>query len=165
MPRDSGEFSIDALCAEAARRLARLHLLDGQGDQRVAPAPDARTVRYYATLGLVDAPARAGRQARYGERQLRQLIAIKALQTEGLPLEAVRQAVHGRSDRELDAIGAAAGARSPTRKPPRASVMRWRELDVEPGLKVCALPGWSPTRATDEHLRTALERLTRAPKS
>ena len=43
--------------------------------------PDARTIRYYATLGLIDRPeAFRGRTALYGARHLSQLVAIKRLQ-------------------------------------------------------------------------------------
>jgi len=60
-------------------------------DERVAAQLDARTVRYYQTLGLVSRPERYdGRRARYGYGHLLQLVALKALQAQGLSLEQIR---------------------------------------------------------------------------
>jgi DNA-binding transcriptional MerR regulator len=81
--------------------LRRAGLLRLQGDGRVSAAPDARTVRYYATLGLIDRPEFEGRVARYGKKQLLQLVAIKALQTDGLGLSNIQSRLYGRSEREL----------------------------------------------------------------
>lgn len=75
---------------------------------RVRAVPDGRTIRYYATLGLVDRPQLAGRTALYGPRHLRQLVAIKRLQGEGLSLEAIQHRLAG-----LDARALAQVARVP----------------------------------------------------
>ena len=42
-------------------------------NDRVRELPDRRTVRYYATLGLLDRPTIQGRTAFYGRRHLLQL--------------------------------------------------------------------------------------------
>lgn len=68
---------------------------------RVRAVPDRRTIRYYTTLGLVDRPELAGRTALYGPRHLRQLVAIKRLQGDGLSLEDVQQRLGGLDDRAL----------------------------------------------------------------
>lgn len=65
------------------------------GSARVRAVPDARTIRYYGTLGLVDRPALQGRTALYGERHLLQLVAIKRLQAEGLALTQVQERLSG----------------------------------------------------------------------
>jgi DNA-binding transcriptional MerR regulator len=58
---------------------------------QVSAVPDARSIRYYATLGLVDKPAEMrGRTAYYGRRHLLQLVAIKRLQAKGLKLAEVQ---------------------------------------------------------------------------
>ena len=50
---------------------------------RVRAVPDARTIRYYTTLGLIDRAAEMrGRTALYGERHLLQLVAIKRMQAD-----------------------------------------------------------------------------------
>lgn len=88
------------------------------GSARVRAVPDARTIRYYATLGLVDRPALQGRTALYGERHLLQLVAIKRLQAEeGLTLSQVQERLAGLPGRRLrelarvpEAVDADAGA-------------------------------------------------------
>src|SRR5438552_3672254 len=108
--RRSASWTLEELSNEVARRLAELGLLEAQADGRVSAVPDARTVRYYTTLGVLDRPAIAGRQARYGRRHLLQLLAIKALQGASLPLGEIQARLYGRSEAELEATIAAAGA-------------------------------------------------------
>src|SRR4051812_17369597 len=59
-----------------------------------------RTIRYYRTLGLVDAPEGGG----YGEKHLLQLTAIRLLQAQGLALRRIRELLYGRSLKELQEI-------------------------------------------------------------
>ena len=61
----------------------------------------SRTVRLYATQGLVDRPGRDGRSAVYGRRQLLQLVLIRALARRGLSLAAIAP-LSGLSDAELE---------------------------------------------------------------
>ena len=56
-----------------------------------------RSIRYYRTLGLLDAPEGGG----YGEKHLLQIIAIRLLQAQGLPLRRIRELLYGRSLEEL----------------------------------------------------------------
>ena len=48
-----------------------------------------RTIRLYATEGLIDRPGRDGRHAVYGQRQLQQLLLIRSLAQRGLSLAAI----------------------------------------------------------------------------
>lgn len=74
----------------------------GQESARVRSVPDARTIRYYTTLGLLDKPAEMrGRTAYYGRRHVLQLVAIKRLQSQGRSLVEVQQALAGADDRSL----------------------------------------------------------------
>ncbi len=59
-----------------------------------------RNIRYYRTLGLVDAPDGGG----YGEKHLLQLTAVRILQAQGLPLRRIRELLFGRSLPELREI-------------------------------------------------------------
>jgi len=61
-----------------------------------------RNIRYYRTLGLVGAPDSGGR----GYRRLHrlQLIAIRLLQAQGLPLNRIRDLLYGRTLAELQEI-------------------------------------------------------------
>lgn len=54
-----------------------------------------RTVRYYVQIGLVDRPDGETRAARYGARQLEQLLQIRKWTAAGLSLERIRELLHG----------------------------------------------------------------------
>src|SRR5438067_9408892 len=130
---------LEDLSERVARELGERGLLGAAADGRVSDAPDARTVRYYTTLGLLDRPRIENRQARYGERHLLQLLAIKALQAFDLPLAEIQRRLYARSDGELtqlvDALSAEAGERAQqTASAPPALVLR--EVVLEPGLRL-----------------------------
>lgn len=67
--------------------------VSGQAGESVSE----RSIRYYRTLGLVDAPEGGG----YGEKHLLQIIAIRLLQAQGMPLRRIRELLYGRSLEEL----------------------------------------------------------------
>lgn len=111
---DSLDVDLAGLSAAAEPWVAQLDVQD----LRVQPLPDARTIRFYQTAGLLDRPVRYdGRVARYGVRHLLQLVAIRALQAQGLSLSQVQSAFAGITDGELqqivaNAIGAKRFARA-----------------------------------------------------
>jgi hypothetical protein len=69
---------VNAWCAE--------HGIEPASGQ-VGELVSERNVRYYRTLGLVDAPV----DGRYTEKHLLQLSAIRLLQAQGLPLRRIRE--------------------------------------------------------------------------
>ncbi len=74
------------------------------GDERVTGSPDARTVRYYQSLGLVDRPLRqGGREVVYGYRHLLQAVAVKLLQGQGCSLAQARRALAALPTEALEA--------------------------------------------------------------
>jgi DNA-binding transcriptional MerR regulator len=90
----------------------------GQPSGRVRAVPDRRAIRWYTTIGLIDRPvAHRGRTALYGPRHLLQLVAVKRLQAEGLPLVAIQQELAGATDSQLARVArlpAGAGATAPS---------------------------------------------------
>ena len=86
------EFHLDDLVSMASGFISRVTTPPVDG--RVAPYPDARTVRYYQTAGILKKPLRyEGRNAIYGYHHLLQLIAIKLLQRQGLSLAQIQTAL------------------------------------------------------------------------
>lgn len=94
------------------------HTLDTLADQvnawcdehRVRPANGqasteltVRTLRYYRTVNLLDAPTSGGGQG-YGARHFLQACVVRVLQAQGLPLSRIQSLTFGRSDAELQAI-------------------------------------------------------------
>lgn len=69
---------------------------EGQTSGRVRDVPDARTIRYYTSLGILDRPLEMrGRTAYYGRRHLLQIVAIKRLQAHGMSLVDIQKNVTG----------------------------------------------------------------------
>jgi DNA-binding transcriptional MerR regulator len=68
----------------------------------------ARTLQYYRSVGLLDAPE-SGAGRGYGRRHLLQLKAIRILQAQGLPQSRIQQLLFGRSDKELEQIAESLG--------------------------------------------------------
>lgn len=72
---------------------------NGQAADRLSE----RNVRFYRTTGLLDAPMTADGRG-YGEMHRLQLVAIRLLQAQGLPLRRIRELLHGRSLEDLREI-------------------------------------------------------------
>ena len=105
-------MTLQELTRQVERALTRDY--PGQDNGQVREVPDARTIRYYTTLGLVDRPASfSGRTALYGRRHLLQIVAIKRLQTEGLRLAEVQERLLGLPDAALARIARVAPASGP----------------------------------------------------
>jgi DNA-binding transcriptional MerR regulator len=96
-------WTLDELCARVSLALAVDYT--GQASGRVRDVPDLRTIRYYSTLGLLDRPAEMrGRTALYCLRHLRQLVAVKRLQTHGLSLAEIQSRLLGVSETALQEL-------------------------------------------------------------
>ena len=151
---------LDELSARVARELGGRGLLGAAPDARVSAAPDARTVRYYTTLGLLDRPRIEGRQAHYGDRHVLQLLAIKALQAFELPLAQIQQRLYGRSDAELKALVESLAAQTRAEAKPAVAIaaVRLREVALEPGVRLIVEEGWRPRdpAALEGNIRAAL---------
>jgi len=152
-------FSLEQLSSEVAEQLARRGLLGAAPDARVSAAPDARTVRYYSTLGLLDRPRIENRQARYGQRHVWQLLAIKALQSLDLPLAQIQQTLYARSDTELRQL--VDTLPKPDKTAPPLPALMLREIVLEPGLRLVAEEGFAPRdeAALEERIRAAVRAL------
>jgi DNA-binding transcriptional MerR regulator len=123
-------YTITELAGASAAALDALGIAARNG--RVRDRPDARTIRYYAALGLVDRPAEMnGRTAIYGDRHLLQVLAVKTLQARGATLADVQRTLVGASEPELRAAvgpGLPGVLAAVTRQPPAARPDRsfWR---------------------------------------
>jgi len=101
-------WRLDELAAQAAHVLSALALAQSSG--RVREVPDRRTIRYYATLGLLSRPlGHRGRAALYGWEHLVQLVAIKRLQIKGLSLSDIQEELVGAPLAQVEALAAIPG--------------------------------------------------------
>ncbi|THF71461.1 MerR family transcriptional regulator [Deinococcus sp. Arct2-2] len=93
---------IEQLVYEANRRL--VYLLPEDRSGRPKDEVNARLVRHYTTLGLLSAPRREGREARYTRRHLLELLALRRLMADGLGGKVLMSALESRSEEELAAL-------------------------------------------------------------
>jgi hypothetical protein len=93
-------WTLDQLVARVAEALAADGVRAPNG--RIREGPDARALRWYATIGLLDRPAGfRGRTAVYGPRHLLQAVAVKRRQAEGMALAQIQAELSGATDATL----------------------------------------------------------------
>lgn len=91
------------LTEQAARILSVRPPMQERGT--VSEVPDERTIRYYLAEGLLSAAEeKQGTASVFGYIHLLQLLVVKKLQAEHLPIRKIRELVHGRSARELERL-------------------------------------------------------------
>lgn len=128
------ELTITELAEAVQQRLEQAGLMSQQ-DRRVSALPDPRTIRYYTTLGLLSPPRIQSRQARYAQRHVLQLAAIKALQIQSLSLAAIQARLLGRSPAELEQLLQAIAAQNQPKTPDWQPVP-WLEVTLLPGVRL-----------------------------
>jgi DNA-binding transcriptional MerR regulator len=161
--------------------VAELQLEQERGT--VTSVPDERTIRYYLAEGLIQTPEeRQGTASVFNYLNLLQLLTVKKLQAEHLPIRKIRELVAGKSEQELETL---LGVRGPSGKkteakrylesllapPPSAPPTQaaapppqqlhasasWQRVEIEPGLELHIRSDYSPP-ATTGKTRSLLER-------
>jgi len=139
---------------------------------RVTDLPTERTLRYYIAQGLVDRPTgRKGTSSLYGYRHLLQVLAVKYLQSQYLPLKKIQGLLRGRSNRELERLlpdskshrasmdtvldggDSSKAPEAPVRRrapSPGMSGERWRRVKVRSGLELHLREDLAPPRNPGE---------------
>ncbi|MCA9795108.1 MAG: MerR family transcriptional regulator [Candidatus Eremiobacteraeota bacterium] len=164
-PEEGASWSLGELSQITQEELERRKIPNPGG--RVSQVPSARTIRYYTSLGLVDRPlGYDGGVAQYGHRHLMQLLAIKVLQAEYLPLPEIHKHLHGRTIEELGEIVDSATRDEEIPREPAARVESWLTIAALPGLRLMvedrqALLEWVRNHSDEE----AVEKLNRALKA
>lgn len=160
------EFDLEALC-EASKVLLLKSGIE-PGDERVSAYPDARTVRYYQSLGLLEKPLRyEGRKAVYNYDHLLRVVAVKLLQAEGQSLAQVQRVVPRITREQLEEAVSEALALPPravpVSLPPPSSLSPQRtgrsllSWELRPGLIVTIDPQLVPNSdAVLDSIRSAL---------
>lgn len=117
--------------AELAQEAARILAESGTAQQArgtVTELPDERTVRYYLTEGLV-APAeeKQGTASVFGYVHLLQLLVVKKLQSERLPIRMIRELVGSSSERKLERLLGSEQDRRATKAGDKNDALRYLE--------------------------------------
>ncbi len=154
---EDGPWSLNELALLTQQELKKRKIPNPGG--RVSQVPSARTIRYYTSLGLVDRPlGYSGGNAQYGPRHLLQLLAIKVLQSEYLPLPEIHKHLYGRSEEELRKIVESASYKSHKQKPtPHQEhiIQSWLTIQAAPGLRMIvedreALLEWEKSQSEEQ---------------
>jgi DNA-binding transcriptional MerR regulator len=132
--------------AQAGERiLSELELEQERGT--VTTVPDERTIRYYLAEGLIETPEeKQGTASVFGYLNLLQLVAVKKLQAEHLPIRKIRELVAGKSEQELEAL---VGIGGPSGKKSRESeAKRYLESLLAPSMGSSQVSGISKPNET-----------------
>jgi len=101
--RSQKYIGVVELARQAARILAEIGTTQDRGT--VSEMPDERTLRYYLAEGLLSPAAeKQGTASVFGYVHLLQLLVVKKLQSEHLPIRKIKELVDGRTERELERL-------------------------------------------------------------
>jgi DNA-binding transcriptional MerR regulator len=114
-----------------------------------AAGVNARTIRYYIQLELIDPPVGQTRAARYTWQHLRRLLEVKRLTEQGFSLERVREVLHAPAPPSHTA---------PSPRPGEVSVRS--HIYLAPGLELVIEPGRA--QLSSEQLRKVARDLVAA---
>lgn len=123
-------FQIEEL-ADAVNGWCQEHEITPASGQ-AGEAVTERSIRYYRTIGILDAPVSGGGGG-FGEKHFLQLVAARILQSQGVPLRRIREMLFGRSLEELRRIqsrGAAEARNHPKVRFTAASDELWRTIPL-----------------------------------
>ena len=120
------------LADEAARLVSQI--VPRQERQSVSLVPDERTVRYYSAEGLLAPPeGKQGLNAVYGYQHLLQLLVIKRLQADHLPIRQIKQLVEGKQEVELEQLlDVNESSRARARRAPKNAATEYLESLLTP---------------------------------
>lgn len=130
--------------------LAEMGLEQARGT--VTSVPDERTIRYYMAEGLVQTPEeKQGTASVFGYVNLLQLLTVKKLQADHLPIRKIRELVAGKSEQELETL---LGIGSTAKKSRETEAKRYLESLLTPTPVPEAAPpklaGVAPPPQTDQ---------------
>ena len=112
--RQAKYVGVAELADEAAKVLFEIGTAQERGT--VSEVPDERTIRYYLSEGLLSpAEEKQGTASVFGYRHLLQLLVVKKLQSEHLPIRKIKELVDGRVERDLERLLGASEGGSTTR--------------------------------------------------
>lgn len=159
-----GPFSLEELSLRINAWCAEHEIVPANG--QAGEAVTERTVRYYRTLGLIDPPDGGD----YGEKHLLQLIALRLLQAQGLPLRRIRDLLFGRSLEELREVrrrGLQDNNRTSAafRVPQPAGDELWRAIPLDENFLLLSRRGTPLTSVQRDAVLRALRSEAAAPQT
>ena len=150
------EYSLEEL-AQSVQQWCRDHNLQPANGQ-VAEAVSERTIRYYRTLGLLDAAPGAYLRS-FTEKHRLQLLAIRIYQSQGFPLRRIHEQLYGKGEVELREFVGKAGHQLEEVPPPFEAVAlteRWGVVSLTDDLLIVSRQGHSLPASVIRRLQAAL---------
>ncbi len=99
---ENEHLELDVLLSQAIRFIPLF--VTKQVRYKVTDIPTKRTIQYYVHKGLISKPGRRGRRIAFSYRHLLQVLAVKKLQNDYLPLRKIAEIMGSSSERELENI-------------------------------------------------------------
>jgi DNA-binding transcriptional MerR regulator len=96
------ELRLDELVDHSTRLIPMF--VGKQMRYKVSDLPDRRTIRYYVQKGLIDRPVRVGRNAVFSYRHLLQVLVVKRLQSDYIPLRRIEEITRTSSEQQLERL-------------------------------------------------------------
>lgn len=101
--RGEASFSMNRIIEILREQIPQI--VPAQTKYRVTEIPTERTIRFYTANGIVDKPLeRDGAKNLYGYRHLLQIIAIKYLQSQYIPLVKIRSLLENADNRQIELL-------------------------------------------------------------
>ena len=132
-------MTIDQLLAESIQMLEQLGV-EQDPQSRVSAWPDLRSFRMYRTQKLIDDPnTKVGVSGVYGRKHVLQLVALKAMQAQRLPLREIRTRLAGMDESALAKWLSGSTAPLPRTKTktvsttPAQKIERWIQVPLAEG--------------------------------
>jgi len=121
--------------------------LESLPDRRAAALPDARAIRYYTSLGLLEPPLIRERKAHYHRGHQEQVLLLKLLQAQGQSLQQIQQQYYGLAPSERRALLQNLSAAQMAQTQQQASLpvaLHWQEYPLAPGLRLQLTADYDP---------------------
>ena len=145
--------------------LAEMGLEQARGT--VTSVPDERTIRYYMAEGLIQTPGeKQGTASLFSYLNLLQLLTVKKLQAEHLPIRKIRELVAGKSEQELEMLLGVGGAAA--KKSSETDAKRYLESllapeSAPPRMLAAAAAPPPPTQGIDQAASDSWQRVEIEP--
>ncbi len=129
------------------------------GDGRVTAEFNERTVRHYQAKGIIDAPAKEGKEARYEYRHVLQAVLLRRLLADGLPVKRITRLMEDKPNeiyRDLIVKGVEVSVGPGMKDGPQASADPavvagpWMRHTIAPGLEIQVARGFQPPQTEEE---------------
>lgn len=150
------EYSLEDLAQNVQDWCETHGILPANG--QVAEAMSERTIRYYRTLGLLDAAPGAYLRT-FTEKHRLQLLALRVYQAQGFPLRRIHEQLYGKSEAELRDFVRKAGRQLEnlaTPFEPVAPTERWGVVPLTDDLLIVSRQGRSLPAHLIRRLQAAL---------